>query len=148
MVIRETEDSHYFYVMAWTKAGKTNAPKEKKKFNIYADADEYYDKLSSKYGYVEMFEYIGGKRKFLKSTDDSVTESQILMETDSDDIALFERETGLTVSAEQGDKFAITNGMEYPEILSIVSEYNRRNKKQVICWNDDIKDCTFVKFSY
>lgn len=69
LIYEESTDSHYFYVMGWEDNTMKNAPIEKKKFNIYKDAEKYYDALKKECGYVSMFEYIGGKRKQLMSTD-------------------------------------------------------------------------------
>ena len=62
LYIRES-DNHYFYVMAWEQEDKSSSPAKKKKFDIYDDAMKLYDSLCKKYPFVQIFEYIGGKRK-------------------------------------------------------------------------------------
>ena len=69
--VRESDDNHYFYVMGWTDRGKKTAPIKKKKFNIYDNAVDYYDELTKSCGFVQMFEVIGGKRKWIMDTEDS-----------------------------------------------------------------------------
>lgn len=66
----DVENNHYFYVMAWKSKDKRTAPAEKKRFDIYKDAVKYYDALSRKYSYVEMFEKIGESRKPIMNTED------------------------------------------------------------------------------
>ena len=60
--------------MGWREKGKKTAPVKKKKFDIYDDAVDYYKELSKTCGFVQMFEYIGGKRKWIMDTEDSKNE--------------------------------------------------------------------------
>ena len=66
----DVENNHYFYVMAWKTEKKINAPNEKKKFDIYSKALKYYNDLVKKYETVIIYEYIGGKRKIAKTTEE------------------------------------------------------------------------------
>lgn len=71
LFIRERgHNSHYFYVMGWKNADKSNAPIKKEKFDIYEDAVDYFKSIQKICGFVQMFEYIGGKRKWLADTKD------------------------------------------------------------------------------
>lgn len=68
-------NSHYFYVMAWKNNYLGSAPVRKKKFDIYDDALEYFNKALSDLGdnaFVRMFEYIGGKRKIIANSEDGL----------------------------------------------------------------------------
>lgn len=70
---KETKNSHYFYVMAWKGEKKLNIPTRKKKFDIYEDAVDYFNKAVNDFSpncYVEMFEYIGGKRKIIANSEE------------------------------------------------------------------------------
>ena len=67
------KNSHYFYVMAWEDKERMNAPVCKKKFDIYEDAVNFYNKCYQKYmpdGFVRMFEYIGGRRKMIANSEE------------------------------------------------------------------------------
>lgn len=67
-------DTHYFYVMAWEQeADKEDRPNYMKKFNIFEEADEAYNKCLKKFGkesHIILFEYIDGSRKIIKSTQE------------------------------------------------------------------------------
>lgn len=69
------KNSHYYYVMGWTDDEMTNAPKYKRKFDIYDDAVDFFDfctiKLGRK-GLVRVFEYIGDKRKEILNSKEDV----------------------------------------------------------------------------
>ena len=145
MIVRE-ENSHDFYVMGWFEECKKTAPRAKKKFNIYDDAVEYYNKLTKKLGYVEMFEYIGGKRKMLQNSAD-VKESKLLCETDDTLINEFEGETGLKLSKSGADDYYESSGAEYEDILDATVKFNKNHKTQIICWYDSQKDIIFIKLS-
>lgn len=67
---REKENSHYFYVMGWKESNLLNAPVKKKKFDIYREAVEYFNDLENECAFVSMFEYIGGKRKWIADSED------------------------------------------------------------------------------
>ena len=70
--IHEKGDSHYFIVMGWKdKEPRKNAPKYNRRFNSYEDAAEYFDRLSERCSFVELSEYIGGKRKWIADTEDT-----------------------------------------------------------------------------
>lgn len=70
LFIHEKENTHYFYVMGWKSRDKKTAPIKRRKFDIYDDAVEFFNHISKVCKYVEMFEYIGGKRKWIADTDD------------------------------------------------------------------------------
>ena len=70
LFIHETGDNHYFYVMGWKASDKKTAPIKRKKFDIYDDAVEFFKKISKVCGFVQMFEQIGGKRKWIADTND------------------------------------------------------------------------------
>lgn len=74
------KNSHYYYVMAWTDDTMKNGPVSKKKFDIYDDAINFYNRCIHKIGksgYVRIFEYIGEKRKEIKnSEEDGIVECQ------------------------------------------------------------------------
>lgn len=66
-------NSHYFYVMSWEDKERMNAPACKKRFDIYEDAVNFYNKCYQKYmpdGFVRMFEYIGGRRKMIANSEE------------------------------------------------------------------------------
>lgn len=67
------ENNHYYYVMAWRDNDFKNAPIRKKKFDIYDDALDYYEKAILDLCpecFVQLFEMIDGKRKLMKSTEE------------------------------------------------------------------------------
>ena len=67
------ENTHYYYVMAWSNDSFRNAPVRKKRFDIYDDAVDFYDAAVAELCpecYVQMFEYIDGKRKMIMTTED------------------------------------------------------------------------------
>ena len=64
------ENNHYFYVMGWKTADLKNAPIKRKKFDIFDDAVEYFNKIENQCGFVSMFEKIGGKRKWIADSED------------------------------------------------------------------------------
>ena len=70
IVLHDDKNTHYFYVMAWNDEEKKNKPKAKKKFDIYDDAVEFYEKMCKKYKLVILFEHIGGKRKAILNSMD------------------------------------------------------------------------------
>lgn len=68
-------NSHYFYVMAWKDEYLGSAPTRKKKFDIYDDAVEYFNRAVDDFGedaFVQMFEYSGGKRKIIADSEDGL----------------------------------------------------------------------------
>lgn len=71
---KKDKDTHYFYVMAWEhENNKNDRPNYMKKFNIFEEADEAYNKCINKFGddsHVILFEYIDGSRKIIKSTQE------------------------------------------------------------------------------
>jgi hypothetical protein len=72
LYIHEKEkDNHYFYVMGWKTDDKKSAPYKRCKFDIYDEAVQFFKDISKVCKYVEMFEYIGGKRKWIADTDDT-----------------------------------------------------------------------------
>ena len=74
IVLHDDKNTHYFYVMAWDDEDKKNKPNKKKRFDIYDEAVEYYDRLCDKYPLVILFEHIGGKRKSIMSSTDKDTQ--------------------------------------------------------------------------
>lgn len=70
MPSKKKENNHYFYVMGWDSGKFLNAPTEKKKFDIYDDAVEFFKDIEDECGFVSMFEYIGGKRKWIADSED------------------------------------------------------------------------------
>lgn len=73
MVVKlfETGDSHYYVVMAWKSNRKKNAPDFNERYYDYDKALKSFRKFLQSYAYVEFFESIGGKRKWLADTDNS-----------------------------------------------------------------------------
>ena len=69
----DKENTHYFYVMAWDDKEKLNAPCNKKRFDIYEDAVEYYNQCYREYmpeGFIRLFEFIGGRRKLIATSEE------------------------------------------------------------------------------
>lgn len=69
--IYESDDSHYFSVMAWKNDKKITAPNYNEKFHNYTKALKMFNKLYSEYGLVELYEIIGDKRKWLADSNDT-----------------------------------------------------------------------------
>ena len=70
----QDNDTHYYYVMAWEyEADKEDRPNYMRKFNLFEEAEESYNKCLKKFGkdsHVILFEYIDGSRKIIKSTQE------------------------------------------------------------------------------
>jgi hypothetical protein len=64
------ENNHYYYVMGWKEAHLFNAPIHKEKFDIYDEAVSYFKEIENECAFVSMFEYIGGKRKWIADSED------------------------------------------------------------------------------
>ena len=67
------KDKHYYYVMAWIDEVYRDKPDMMQKFDIYDDAVKYFNSALRKIdfsGYVRLFEYIGGKRKLLATSEE------------------------------------------------------------------------------
>lgn len=72
---KEAKNSHYYYVMAWKGEKLSTVPTRKKRFDIYDDAVEYFNKAVNDLKpdcFVQMFEFIGGKRKIIADSDDGL----------------------------------------------------------------------------
>lgn len=68
-------NSHYFYVMAWKDEYLGSAPIRKKRFDIYDDAVDYFNRAVDDLGenaFVQMFEYSGGKRKVIADSENGL----------------------------------------------------------------------------
>ena len=69
--IREKEkDNHYFYVMGWRDKDMKSAPIKRCKFDIYDEAVKFFKDIIHECRFVQMFERIGNKRKWIADTDD------------------------------------------------------------------------------
>lgn len=72
---KEAKNSHYYYVMAWKGEKLETVPTRKKRFDIYDDAVEYFNKAVTDFKpdcFVQMFEFIGGKRKIIADSNDGL----------------------------------------------------------------------------
>ena len=68
----ESGNSHYYVVMGWKTNRKKNAPNFNERYYIYDEAVESFNNLVKKeYEFVEIYEYIGGKRKWIANSDDT-----------------------------------------------------------------------------
>lgn len=135
-------DNHYYYVMGWVKPDKLNAPEYKKRFNIYDDADAYYNEISKECGLVEFFEYIDGKRTFVKTTNDNKHECL-------DHVENFEKFSGLSLRKMDslfGESYRVISGHHHNYIKKKVEKYNKTNNTHLSCYNDYSKDETVIKF--
>lgn len=70
LIIRESEE-HYFYVMAWRSVGKKTGPAKNEEFDLYDDAAKCFEKFCKSFGYVQLCEYIGEKRKLIMEYPES-----------------------------------------------------------------------------
>ena len=73
--LKESENNHYFYVMAWTGDKLSSSPIRRKRFDIYDNAVEYFNDAVRTFSpdvYVEMFEYIAGKRVMIANSEDGL----------------------------------------------------------------------------
>ena len=78
--VENKKNSHYYYVMAWKGKKLEDVPTRKKKFDVYDDAVEYFNKSVNDFKpdcFVQMFEYIGGKRKIIADSNDGLIEKRI-----------------------------------------------------------------------
>ena len=69
--IHEKENKHYYVVMGWLDKKKQNAPRYKKRFDIYDSAVDYFRDLLKKCKFVQIFENIGGKRKWIADSENT-----------------------------------------------------------------------------
>lgn len=132
-------DRHYYYVMGWTADTKLNAPKYKKRFNIYDDAIDFYNEIYHDCDLVEMFEYIDGKRKVITPEQEVVKMF---------DLEHFENKTGLSLrkmDSLYGESYRVVSGQRYSTIKRIVEKYNKENSLSLSCYNDYTKDETIIK---
>lgn len=141
-MIIEKNDNHYYYIMGWEEDNKLNAPIYKKRFNIYDDANNYYNEILPKCNYVEFFEYIDGKRKYIKTSDDTKQECLDYVEN-------FEKFTGISLRKMDslfGESYRVISGHHHNYIKKKVEKYNKANNTHLSCYNDYTKDETVIKF--
>ena len=132
-------DNHYYYVMGWVRPDKINAPEYKKRFNIYADALDFYEGIIDKCGLVEIFEYIDGKRKVV--TPEFKKNYYFTVEH-------FEKHTGLSLKKLDslfGNSYRVISGQNYKTVKRKVEKYNKENSSSISCYNSFIKDETIIK---
>lgn len=73
--IFEAGESHYYVVMGWRHNRKKNAPDFNERYYRYDEAVKNFNKLmKDKYEFAELYEYIGGKRKWIMNSDDNEDE--------------------------------------------------------------------------
>lgn len=72
--IFEAGESHYFVVMAWKTNRKKNAPDFNERYYDYERAMNVFRKLRKDYEFVEIYESIGGKRKWINDSENAAQE--------------------------------------------------------------------------
>ena len=146
LFIHEKENTHYFYVMGWDSKDKRSAPVKRNKFDIYEDAVEFFKHISKVCEFVQMFEYIGGKRKWIADTDNTLTLEHCVAESLEDEISRFEKETGLRLRHIIRNDYGEISGKTLIRIKRLVSEYNKKHGTNIYAYNDSNLDRTVIVF--